>query len=120
MEDPKTAIFVKSTSTSLNVNTALTQLAQLKKPHAIPFNNKTSNKNLHPFEDASSLEFWSQKNDAAFIVSGSSSKKRPNNLIITRMFDHAVLDMLEIGVDLAKGMADYKVRLDAVITFCRS
>jgi ribosome production factor 2 len=80
----------------------------LKKPDGIPFSK--ANLNLHPFEDATALEFWSQKNDAAFIVMGSHSKKRPNNLTLARMFDHQVLDMLEVGVDMVQTIADVKVR----------
>ncbi len=35
-----------------------------------------------PFEDETSLEFFSVKNDAALFAYGSHSKKRPNNLVI--------------------------------------
>lgn len=74
------------------------------------FNKSSSNKDIHPFENASTLEFWSQKNDAAFVLLGSHSKKRPHNLTMARMFNHQMLDMLEIGVEKAISMADFKVR----------
>lgn len=54
---------------------------------------------IHPFEDATSLEFFSQKNDASLMVFGSHSKKRPHNLTLIRMFDHHVLDMIELFLD---------------------
>jgi ribosome production factor 2 len=38
-----------------------------------------------PFEDATSLEFLSERNDASLIVVGSNSKKRPNNLVFVRV-----------------------------------
>ncbi len=53
----------------------------------------------HPFEDASSLEFLSEKNDSSLVVFGSSSKKRPSCLTMARMFNHKVLDMLEFYLD---------------------
>lgn len=54
---------------------------------------------MHPFEDAGSLEFFSEKNDASLFVFGSSSKKRPHCLTLVRTFGHRVLDMLELGLD---------------------
>lgn len=54
---------------------------------------------MHPFEDASSLEFFSEKNDASFLVFGSSSKKRPHCLTLARTFGHKLLDMLELNLD---------------------
>ncbi len=80
---------------------------------------------LHPFEDAGSLEFLSQKNDCSLFVFGNNSKKRPNNLVFVssgydyspphtfssrlhysticfhrqgRTYDGHLLDMMELGV----------------------
>ena len=55
--------------------------------------------NIHPFDDQSSLEFFSQKNDASLFCVGTNSKKRPNNLVFVRMFDYQVLDMIELGIE---------------------
>lgn len=109
IEDVKSALFVKSTSTSANVNTALSQLLLLKKPDALSFSKKT-NTGIRPFEDATTLEFWSNKNDSSFVILGAHSKKRPNDLVFTRMFNHQVLDMLEVGVEMAQAMSEIKVR----------
>ncbi|KAH6916120.1 hypothetical protein BKA70DRAFT_1216369 [Coprinopsis sp. MPI-PUGE-AT-0042] len=46
-----------------------------------------------------SLEFWSTKNDASMFVVGQTTKKRPHGMTFVRMFDHRVLDMVELGVD---------------------
>jgi ribosome production factor 2 len=54
---------------------------------------------VHPFDDASSLEFFSEKNDASLLVFGSSSKKRPHTLTFVRTFDNKILDMLELHLD---------------------
>ena len=79
----------------------------LKRLHAISFSKKNA---VRPFEDASSLEFWSAKNDASMFVLGQSTKKRPNGLTFVRMFDGGVLDMVELGVDRFVSMNDFKVR----------
>lgn len=39
---------------------------------------------------------------------GSTSKKRPDNLIIGRVFEHELLDMVELGIKEYKGLADFK------------
>jgi len=60
-----------------------------------------------PFQDPSSIEFFSQKSDASLFVYGNHSKKRPNNLIIGRMFDYHLLDMLELGVSNYKSIQSF-------------
>lgn len=74
----------------------LADLNALKRPLAIKFTKKND---IHPFEDASSLEFFSLKNDASLLVLGHHSKKRPHALTIARTFDSKLLDMLELYVD---------------------
>lgn len=80
----------------------------LKRPDAISFSKKNT---VHPFEDASSLEFWAGKNDASMFLMGQSTKKRPAGLIIARTFDSRLLDMCELGVDNFVSMAEFKVSI---------
>ena len=54
----------------------------LKKPEARMLSRLNP---VLPFEDATSLEFLSERNDASLIVVGSDSKKRPNNLVFVRV-----------------------------------
>lgn len=70
----------------------------MKKPDALMFGKRNK---LHPFEGGaseSSLEFFSHRNDASLALLGSHSKKRPNNLVMCRFFDHQILDMVEFTV----------------------
>ena len=39
---------------------------------------------------------------------GNHSKKRPNNLVMGRCFDHHILDMMEFGVENYQSMAAFK------------
>lgn len=104
IEDTKVAIFVKSTQTSERVRIALSQLIKLRSSaHSIQFSKRNV---VHPFEDSTSLQFWSIKNDASLFLIGSDSKKRPDNLTFVRMFDHQVLDMLEVGIEGAISLSD--------------
>ncbi|KAF9229023.1 Brix-domain-containing protein [Gyrodon lividus] len=105
VEDARTAVFVRGTHTGEVVNAAMKELMALKKPHAISFSKKNT---IRPFEDAASLEFWAQKNDASMFLVGQSTKKRPNGLVIVRTFDSKVLDMCELGVDKFVSMSEFK------------
>jgi ribosome production factor 2 len=96
VENPKTSLLLRGTTASAVVQHALTDLHSLRQPYSKKFSKKND---IHPFEDASSLEFFSEKNDASLVVFGAHSKKRPNCLSLVRMFDHQVLDMLELYVD---------------------
>jgi ribosome production factor 2 len=95
-ENPRTALFLKYSSTSEILNLAMTDLHSLKRPLGIKFSKKNV---IHPFEDPSSLEFFSEKNDASMMVFGSHSKKRPHCMTVVRMFDWKVLDMLELMIE---------------------
>jgi ribosome production factor 2 len=95
-ENPRTALFLKYSSTSEILNLVMTDLHSLKRPLGIKFSKKNV---IHPFEDPSSLEFFSEKNDASMMVFGSHSKKRPHCMTIVRMFDYKVLDMLELLIE---------------------
>jgi ribosome production factor 2 len=63
---------------------------------------------IRPFEDHKPLEFFSQKNDASLFVLGSHTKKRPHNLVIARMFDYQMLDMVELGIQDYAGFEKFK------------
>lgn len=96
VENPKTALFLRGSSCSQITQDALGDLHQMRLPLAKKFTKKND---IHPFDDASSLEFFSEKNDASILVFGSSSKKRPHTLTFVRTFQYKVLDMLELYLD---------------------
>ncbi|KAG9255162.1 Brix domain-containing protein [Emericellopsis atlantica] len=95
-ENPKTCLFLRGTTCSQIVQDALTDLHTMRQPLAKKFTKKNP---IHPFDDASSLEFFSEKNDASLLCFGSSSKKRPHALTLVRTFGYKVFDMLELILD---------------------
>ncbi len=68
----------------------------MKQPNAVKLGKK--NNKILPFEDESALEFLGHKNDASLFMLGTSNKKRPDNIVMGRLFDFHVLDMVEFGV----------------------
>lgn len=77
---------------------------QLKKPNSLLFSKRND---IHPFDDVTPVHFLSQKNDASLLVVGTHSKKRPSNLTFVRLFNHEVLDMMELGVSNWKPMSAF-------------
>ena len=75
---------------------ALADLYAMRQTHAKRFHKKNP---IHPFEDASSLTFFSEKNDCSLVLFASSSKKRPSAITFARTFDYKMLDMLEFYLD---------------------
>jgi len=105
IENTKTAIFVKGPNASQLVQDCMKDLYIMKKPNSIAYNQKND---IRPFEDATKLEFFSKKNDSSLFVFGSHNKKRPHNMIIGRMYDYHMLDMVELGVESYTALKEFK------------
>jgi len=105
IENTKQSVFLRGTKCGENVQKLLKDMAKLKKPNATFMSKKNDYK---PFEAANEIETLCMRHDASLFGFGSHNKKRPNNLIIGRLFDHQVLDMVEFGVDNLKGLDDFK------------
>ncbi|GAA5983164.1 hypothetical protein JCM5350_007904 [Sporobolomyces pararoseus] len=104
-KEAKTAVFVRSSGISDKVKVALSELNQLKKPHSISFSKSNV---IRPFEDPSSLNFWSSKNDASLFLVGTHTKKRPHGLVFVRCFSGEVMEMLELGIEEVMKLSDFK------------
>jgi len=107
VENPKVGMFIKGSKTSEIVTDVLNDLMSIKKPEALRYFKKKSNGGKGPFESTASFEFFSQKADASLFMFGSHSKKRPHNLVIGRLFEHHMLDMLEVGITNYKSIRSF-------------
>ncbi|OJJ31997.1 hypothetical protein ASPWEDRAFT_44006 [Aspergillus wentii DTO 134E9] len=76
------------------LQTVLKTFHSLTNPNSVLFHKK--NENIHPFENAESIEFLANKNECGIVAFGSSNKKRPNCVTLTRIFNSKVLDMCEL------------------------
>jgi len=105
IENTKSAIVVKGPNCSKLVQDCMKDLYILKKPDAIAYNQDND---IRPFEDATKLEFFAKKHDSSLFVFGSHNKKRPHNMVIGRMYDYHLLDMIELGLDSYTPLKDFK------------
>ncbi|CAE7844889.1 bxdc1, partial [Symbiodinium microadriaticum] len=85
--------------------------ARLLKPNVKTFSRKND---IHPFDDCNSLEFLCDRNDCSQFIIGSHSKKRPHNMIMGRMYDGHLLDMVELGISSFRGIESFLSRTKAV------
>ncbi|KAM9778515.1 ribosome production factor 2 homolog [Syngnathus typhle] len=105
-EKEKSAMIMKGGNANQNISQALKDIYSLKKPNAVLYKKKNITK---PFEDSTSLEFFSKKSDCSLFLFGSHNKKRPNNLVFGRLFDFHVLDMIELGIEKYVSLSEIKL-----------
>eukprot|EP01029_Cantina_marsupialis_P028445 TRINITY_DN776184_c0_g1_i1.p1 TRINITY_DN776184_c0_g1~~TRINITY_DN776184_c0_g1_i1.p1 ORF type:complete len:311 (-),score=77.30 TRINITY_DN776184_c0_g1_i1:243-1175(-) len=107
VENVKKCLFMKGNKTTPTVTGLMDDLYMLKKPDAKKFQR---NNDIHPFQDTSSLQFLSDKNDSAFVVLVNNQKKRPNNMVMIRNFNYEPLDMFEFEVENYKPMINFTTK----------
>ncbi|CAI0469490.1 unnamed protein product [Linum tenue] len=108
VETGKKTLILQGLKTSNVLNSVLKEIYHLKRDSAVRYTRK--NDNIRPFESGgeTSLEFFSQKTDCSIFVYGNTSKKRPDNIIIGRTYDHQIYDLVEVGVENFKPMESFK------------
>lgn len=106
VENRKRTLLLRGPSVSELGTNVLRDLFQLKKPDAVMLHRKNA---IRPFEDATSLEFLAQKNDAALFAFVSHNKKRPHNLVLGRMYDFRLLDAFELGIARFAPMREHHI-----------
>jgi ribosome production factor 2 len=105
VEHTKSVLVLKGHKVSEIVRGVLLDIAELTKPN----NNHFSRKNeILPFEDINSLEFLCEKNQCSLFCLGSHTKKRPDNIVLGRLFDGHLLDMYEFGVSNFQALTDFQ------------
>ncbi|XP_005187490.2 ribosome production factor 2 homolog [Musca domestica] len=105
IEGPRNMLFLDGRKCGGDVKSCMKDMQQLKKPLVKVLNR---NNDITPFEDPTSLEFLTQKNDCAMFAFGSTSKKRPNNIVLGRIYENEILDMVELGIKRYMAMSEFK------------
>jgi ribosome production factor 2 len=97
VEDGKRILLLQGNKTSQTGKDVLADLFKLKKGEAAKLSRKND---IWPFEPGNevSLQFFCERADCALFCLANHNKKRPHNLVLGRMFNAQLLDMLELGV----------------------
>ena len=112
VEEERSALFLRSTTCSESMRALLLDLYRIRGPETSKnFTRKTEER---PFENDASFRFLCEKNNSSLFVLGSHSKKRPDNMILARMFEFNVLDMYELGLTSIRSIADFRQETFAV------
>jgi ribosome production factor 2 len=96
IENSKKLLVLRGLKTSQITIDCLKHLYLLRKPNSLMLSRQNE---IIPFENEVSLEFLSQKNDCSLFAFGSHNKKRQHNLILGRLFDGHLLEMVEFGIE---------------------
>lgn len=104
LEGPKRALFFHGRKSSDKLRGLLKDLYDFKKPDAHHLNKKND---ITVFENAKPVEDFCKKHETALFMMGSHSKKRPDNLVVGRMFNYNLLDMIELYVENYEGLKEF-------------
>lgn len=104
IEGPKRALFCKGRKTSDKIRRVLKDMYDIKKPDAQMLSKKND---ITIFENSTPVEAFCRKYDSALFMLGSHSKKRPDNLVVGRMFNYSILDMIELNVESYEGLREF-------------
>lgn len=104
IEGPKKALFFQGRRSSEKLRRLAKDLYDIKKPDALKLSKKND---ITIFENAAPVEAFCKKHETSLFVMSSHSKKRPDNLVIGRMFNYSLLDMIEMHVESVECMKDF-------------
>jgi len=96
-KDAKLALLLRAQKTSERATRGLRAVQVMTAPFSQLLSRRRDDVRS-VLEDASGVERECAKRDAAFFGVASHSKKRPDNVVLGRLFDGTVLDMFEFGV----------------------
>ncbi|XP_059489803.1 ribosome production factor 2 homolog [Neocloeon triangulifer] len=108
VENFKRKIFLTGRRASDALKNCSKDLYKISKPNAVILSKKND---ILPFEDITPIERFCRNHESSVFFFTSSNKKRPNSLIIGRLFDGNLLDMVEFSVNDYKSLDEYSASI---------
>lgn len=108
VEEPRKALILSGHKTSKTVKDFLVDVQKMKASESIKLTSRKHD--ILPFETGGEVEIegYSSKSDASLFVLGNHTKKRPDNVVMGRLYDFKLYDMMEFGVENYKGVGSFK------------
>lgn len=107
IENPKKSIIMKGRKSSETLNTFMRELHMMRGMSMSQLLMRKTH-DVVPMEDVSFVENQSVKYDSSLFAVGSHQKKRPDNVVLGRVYDGHTLDMFEFGIENYQGTAKFK------------
>lgn len=108
VEEPRKALILAGHKTSKTVKELLVDVQKMKATESIKMTSRKHD--ILPFETGGEVEIegYSSKSDASLFILGNHTKKRPDNIVMGRMYDYKLYDMMEFGVEDFKSLNSFK------------
>lgn len=108
VEEPRKALILTGHKTSQTVKDLLVDFQRMKATENVKLTGRKHD--ILPFETGGEVEIegFSSKSDASLFVLGNHTKKRPDNVIMGRLYDFKLYDMMEFGIVNYKGISAFK------------
>lgn len=107
VENPKKCMIMKGRKSSQTINDLMKDLQLMKGRDMVQMLVRSTH-DFIPMEDPSLIENQSVKYDCSLFAVGSHQKKRPDNLVLGRVYDGHILDMFELGIKDFKSSNEFK------------
>lgn len=105
IENTKQCLYFVGKKAAQEMRQCHKDLYSLRKHNSLYMGRKHT---LAPFEDILPIERLAEKHDASLFCYVARTKKHPNNMVIGRMFNHHLLDMIELDVSDYRGLAHFR------------
>ncbi|KAK8373782.1 hypothetical protein O3P69_017388 [Scylla paramamosain] len=105
IENTKQCLFFVGKKASEEMRRCLRDLYSLRKHHSLHLSRK--HPDMAPCVDILPVERLGQKHDASLFCYVARTKKHQNNMVIGRMFNHHLLDLIEVDVSDFRSLAKF-------------
>lgn len=107
IEEPRKALILSGHKTNQLIKDFLVDVQKMKAAECLKLTNRKHE--ILPFEVGGEIEIeqFSSKSDSSVFIVGNHTKKRPNNVIMGRLYDFKLYDMMEFGVTDYRGIHQF-------------